>query len=441
MTNFGDVICRLEEALDRLPAPVSAELRRQIKELREVLVDHRSPRFALVGRRGSGKSSLINAIFGRPVAEVGSVKSESGRARWYTYHGTLGGIEILDTRGIHEGSAPRQEDEMTSPFDSIMQALTERMPDAILFLCKAKEVDSGIKADVATLKAIVRAVHRHHRYHPPLLGVVTQADELDPPRVALPPDKDEDPELADEKKANVVAACRHLLERLEGDSDLKPLVVGVVPVVAFMSFRNDGTLRRDDRWNIDQLVGMLYDEVPRQARTELARISQVRDVQRALAETLVKTATGIAMGIAALPLPLADLPLITAAQTTMISGIGYIAGWEFKPSCAAEFFSALGLNVGAALGLREIARAAARLIVPGAGSLVSSSVAGAGTWALGQAAIAWFIDRKTKQDVRLLYASARKEWTPGALNASALSGKSTTGDPADPADPAGGRVG
>jgi len=41
--------------------------------MKELLIDARAPKLLLVGPRGSGKSSLINAIFGEYVAEISPV--------------------------------------------------------------------------------------------------------------------------------------------------------------------------------------------------------------------------------------------------------------------------------------------------------------------------------------------------------------------------------
>jgi predicted GTPase len=77
----------------------------------------------LVGRRGSGKSSLVNAIFGQQVAEVGHTKAQTGRGRWWVFQGDLGSIEILDTRGLQEGSNPESEDDKKNALESIVASI------------------------------------------------------------------------------------------------------------------------------------------------------------------------------------------------------------------------------------------------------------------------------------------------------------------------------
>src|SRR5690625_7942025 len=67
-------------------------------------------RIAVVGRRGAGKSSLINAIFGEDRAEVGDYKSQTGSGKWYLFENDLGGIDILDTLGLGESHQPEEEE-------------------------------------------------------------------------------------------------------------------------------------------------------------------------------------------------------------------------------------------------------------------------------------------------------------------------------------------
>ena len=65
------------------------------------------PEIAFAGRSNVGKSSLINALCGEPVANIGSVLSETGRPSWYVARTPKGDLRLLDTRGIGDRSTIR----------------------------------------------------------------------------------------------------------------------------------------------------------------------------------------------------------------------------------------------------------------------------------------------------------------------------------------------
>ncbi len=106
--------------------------------------------------------------------------------------------------------------------------------------------------------------------------------------------------------------------------------------------------------------------------------------------------------VGAEPIPVADLPILTGIQTLMVAGVAYFAGHALSLEVAGRFFSVLGINVGAAFLLREVARALAKCL-PGPGDIMSGVIAGAWTYALGQAAITYFVDEKGAEEVRTVF--------------------------------------
>jgi len=388
----------VENVIPKLPEPIRSLVEKEINKLREVIMEARAPRFVIVGRRGAGKSSLVNAIFSNKVAEVGAVKAKTGIGKWYDYKDEKGKMSILDTRGLGEGSIPDAKFEKKSAEEEVYASIDNKYPDALLFLCKAKEVDARIDEDIDSLFEIKSYVQKKHPYNPPVVGVITQVDELDPPEVVDPPYKDVG------KQKNISSAKALLSRKLEAKFDD---VIEVIPTSAYIRFSN-GKIAYDRRWNIDKLVGYLIERLPRSAQMELARITRVKSVQKKMARILIGSAATIAGGVGLEPIPFADLPIITSIQISMIIGIGYISGREMNKKSAVEFMTSMGLNVGLAFAFRELARALVRLI-PGPGNVVSGAVAAASTWGIGEAAITYFIDKKGPKEAKQIYEQERKK--------------------------------
>jgi uncharacterized protein (DUF697 family) len=92
----------------------------------------------------------------------------------------------------------------------------------------------------------------------------------------------------------------------------------------------------------------------------------------------------------------------------------YLSGRERSLRAATEFVAALGANVGAGMLLREGTRAILKFF-PGWGNLVCGMVAGAGTYAIGRAAIAYFLEGVSLKDARRTYLASRRKRARPAL--------------------------
>ncbi len=404
---ISETVRRLEELLDRVPDPLARDIRQKISHLRALLLEQRSPNLVLVGRRGAGKSSLVNAFFGARVAEVGHVKAQTGQGRWFDVQGQLGTLSILDTRGFQEGSRPDEADAADTPLDSILAEVRRKAPDALLFLIKATEVDSAIDADLEVLSQIASAVEQAHGMRPPLIGVATHCDLLEPKRTDLHLSDSQDPAELQEKLRHVEAVERQLRDKLRSRPELRGELVNVLGVSTYLSWRPDGSIRSDERWRLGELAQVLFRELPEQGRLVLARVTRVRTLQEELATTLTRAMASLCMGVAVVPIPVADIVPITSAQLSLIAGIGWISGRQLDLKASGEFLTALGVNVGAAFALREAARALVKFVFPGAGNVVSGAVAFAGTLAIGTAARAYFLRGVSAEEAHRLYQATR----------------------------------
>ncbi|NET36102.1 MAG: hypothetical protein F6K19_29425, partial [Cyanothece sp. SIO1E1] len=114
---------------------------------------------------------------------------------------------------------------------------------------------------------------------------------------------------------------------------------------------------------------------------------QLGDLYREAGRRYMLAFATMAATLAAVPLPLATMPVLTALQVSMVSLLGKLYGQTLSPSQAGGVVSAIaGGFVAQAVG-RELIK-----FVPGLGSVIAASWAAAYTWALGEGACVYFGD-------------------------------------------------
>ena len=381
----------------KLSKKVKDKLIMELEKLKAFALDARPARIAIVGRRGAGKSSLINAIFGEMRAEIGDVKARTGMGKWHTYQSDSGNLEILDTRGLGEADKPEEESLEKSAIEEVKASIIEKCPDVILFLCKAKEVSARIDEDLSQLLELKETIQAEHDYDVPIIGVVTQVDELSPKSADKPPFDHP------VKQKNIADATDVLSVKLR-DKVSNP--VKVIPVCCYVEFEGNEIVY-DIRWNIDYLVDYLIEQLPNEAQMILARLSKKKSIQKKLARRIGSSIAGATGLVGVSPIPGADLPIVTGLQMMMVTTIARISGNKTDKRTVIKFFSALGLNVGAGFAFRQLARQLVK-VIPVAGNAISGVVASAGTYALCEASIAYFIDEYSIENVKETYKNIFK---------------------------------
>jgi len=401
---FDSVFNQLKGQLDKLPIAGNSKKKMlsKLSELKEITVDAREPRIALIGRRGAGKSSLINALFGEAKQFVSPVQAGTGRGKWFWYPSEdEKKIRLLDSRGLGESEKPIESTEEASAFDQLKKELEAEQPDVLLFLIKGKETDARIEEDLRELNLLRSFVKETHQYDVPVICVVTQVDELDPPYYK------EVPFNANPIKAANIQAAVALMEKRFQEAEI-PLL-NIIPVCTYTDFDEEGNILFDMRWNVDEVASYLIDSLPNEAILKTAKAAQAKSVKKKVAQKIILTMSGIASIVALEPIPFADMPILTALQALMIMAIAYIAGREISRKTAAEFIGAVGANLGLAFAVREGVRSAVKLI-PAAGNVISSAVAGAVTFGIGKAGIVYFIDGHDIEKAKKAFQSGEKQY-------------------------------
>ena len=365
------VVEKLERLAGRLPSKIQNAVLSELTPLKQLFLQQRPPRFLFAGSANVPAGKIVSALFGS--TEFAAPDAAAPLSRWFEVDfPERGKISIIDVRGIVDSAAIHARDE-----------LKYRAADVIFLIRDEQIAQEGREfADLNSYLNWNETLESDRK----IIEIVVPPLEMIAPR---------DHNAFGAARDNGVgrsSLARHgaFLETLR-----------LVPVDNGRAFELPPAEAR-------RLMSILARELPNEARMEMIRISRDREAQREVAQLLVKSTTAVCTAIGAQPIPLADLPILTSLQLTMVSGIMYVSGRERSLRASAEFAGALGANVGAAMLLREGARAVLKFF-PGWGNVVCGLVAGSGTYAIGRAATAYFIEGVSLKDARRTYLKSRKK--------------------------------
>jgi uncharacterized protein (DUF697 family) len=343
------IIERLEGFLGKLPETIRRPVLHELTPLKELFLQQRAPRFVLTGSNTRPLQEIVATLFAwTPPAQSHDLLMEL--YRWHVMDlSGCGAASFLDARGAEARTLAKIDAELkTQPADLLLH-----LADDDSHAIEQSELDN-----LATFLAASPAGHAT----PKVVGIVFPAATAS----IRPPHNVDHPGTPSLKKRS------QLQSALQEKTGVGAHLLQVVEIAA-------GNAENGAR----QFMTLLARNMPNEARVEMARLANDRTTQTEIAQTLVKSTTAICAAIGAQPIPLADLPILTALQLMMVSGVMYISGRERSLRAATEFIAALGVNIGAGMILREGTRALLKFF-PGWGNVVCGAVAGAGTYAIGR---------------------------------------------------------
>jgi len=372
------IIERLEGFLGKLPDAIQKPVLHELTPLKELFLQQRPPRFVLTGSNRLPLQDLIASLFAwSPPDESRDLLMEL--FRWHTMQlSSRGTINILDGRGADAGTLA-----------TIAEELKEHPADIFLHLAEESASAPAPKSEMENLAAFI-GTNGGAQTKAKVIGIVTRETKAD--------------RIAHNGGSSPPARTRSRLQTaLQEQPGIAELFLRVFEMPAAPLAPTTDRPHGDAQ----EFMSCLAREMPNEARVEMTRISGDRAAQSEIAQTLVKSTTAICAAIGAQPIPLADLPILTALQLVMVSGIMYISGRERSLRAATEFIGALGVNFGAGMLLREGTRALLKFF-PGWGNVLCGMVAGAGTYAMGRASIVYFLEGVSLKDARRTYLASRK---------------------------------
>lgn len=308
---------------------------------------------AVFGSTGAGKSTLVNAIFGKDVADTGVGQPVT---KGIEYHRRDDGfLGIFDSEGFETGSAGDQildglqsvvQSRRTGPIDQQIHAAwyLVRWSDRRFENAQAEFVRSLAGMGLPVIVVLTQVPSKDGEVHPHARELADYIASLD-----LPIRADGAPVLT-----NALAdAFTH------------------APV-----------------FGLDRLLDVTYDVVPEAAQAALTAAQRL-DMERKkkAVKAIVNQAVTVASGIGAVPIPFTDAALLVPNQVTMIARISAAYGLPPQRSRAMAIAGSLVLTGGATMAGRFAVTNLLKFVPGGAiaGSAISATVAGSLTRAVGMA--------------------------------------------------------
>lgn len=233
----------LDSLLDKLPEEIRAPLKSKLDSAINYV-----PRIGVMGKSGAGKSSLINAILGKPVCETGSVGGCTRAFQEEHLHIGRHKITFMDLPGIAENESRHQE---------YSKLYAEKVKDLDLILWVIKVYDRANKNDEEFYNDLIK-VYKKDR----ILFVLSQCDKAEPTR-----DWNYEKYCPSNKQLNVIKDNQN---RLANDFNV-PLNT-VIPVACEFY---DGKF---DRYNVDLLVQVCVLSLPKEAKSSFYAVSDKENI-------------------------------------------------------------------------------------------------------------------------------------------------------------------
>jgi predicted GTPase len=205
----------------------------------------------LAGQANSGKSSVINALSGRDRAVTHSLPCAEGFQAYALEEETAGELLLVDSPGL-----PAVADKTW--LREVSRA------DVILWVAAAHRADR--QRDEEGMRALQKLFEQDtRRRRPPILGLLTHVDRLDPAREWDPPYDVARGERQKEQNMRTVRA--DLAQKLN------------LPLEAFVCMMTESP---ETAWNVEEFWKRLYQELPSAGQSRLERLIQHRSRVRGL---------------------------------------------------------------------------------------------------------------------------------------------------------------
>lgn len=324
----------------------------------------------IAGKTGAGKSTLINAVFGKEVAVTGSGRPVTQHVEKFTKDN----FSIFDTKGLEMEAF----DETISDIKDLLKDQKTKAADEqihIAWLC-IREGDRRVEDGERKLFELLK------ENKIPTIAVITKASQ----------DADE----KGEKLSDIV-------KRELGIND----EIHIQRVRALEVEDDEGEIKKimgldkDSNKGKDGLLEKSYCLLPEGQKEAFARHQKHNDELRKKAETreharaLINRYSLAAGGVAATPIPFSDFALLLPTQIGMITHVSNAYGLDMSADTAKKLAIAFAGVAGAGFGIK-LAVGSLLKIIPGLGSLaggaMNATIAATTTKLMGHAYLSYLDD-------------------------------------------------
>ncbi len=322
----------------------------------------------LIGKPQAGKSSIVRGLTGVSAEIVGQgFRPHTQYTQRYAYPSSdLPLLIFTDTVGLGDVNQDTQ-----AIIQELVGDLQQQSRCARVLILTVKINDFATD----TLREIAQSLRQKYPEIPCLLAV-TCLHEIYPlgtaDHPAYPPDYEE-----------VNRAFTAIQQAFTGLYDRSVLI--------------DFTLEEDGYnpvfYGLEALLNSLADLLPEAEAQAIYQLldqkagEQIGNLYRDAGRRYMLAFSIMAATLAAVPLPFATMPVLTALQVSMVSLLGTLYGQKLTPSQAGGVVSAIAGGFLAQAIARELIK-----FLPGFGSVIAASWAAAYTWALGEGACVYFGD-------------------------------------------------
>jgi uncharacterized protein (DUF697 family)/predicted GTPase len=361
-------ILPVEQAAQTMVQWFSIDEKRVREILKTVRAELPTTEALLIGKPQAGKSSIVRGLTGVSAEIVGQgFRPHTQHTERYAYPSSdLPLLIFTDTVGLGDVNQETQ-----TIIDELIGDLQQKSSRARILILTVKINDFATD----TLRQIARQLRQQYPDIPCLLAV-TCLHEIYPPDTAdhppYPPDYQE------------IKRAFSAIEQAFADSCDRAVAI-------------DFTLEEDGYtpvfYGLEALRDILADLLPEAEAQAIHQLldnevgEQIGNLYRDVGRRYISAFAVMAATLAAVPLPLATMPVLTALQVSMVGLLGKLYGQTLSPSQAGGVVSAIaGGFLAQAIG-RELIK-----FIPGFGSVIAASWAAAYTWALGEGACVYFGD-------------------------------------------------